>query len=123
MFAPNLAGLITAMPMVYLFNVKLQRMMMGICLLGLIVSAVARCLTLPEEDIIIHPGIFRKQLIGFILIVILSFLSHIFFSNVANQLFDNVQAYSEAVEKTTKEKQLFFACMSHEIRNPLHSLL
>jgi len=40
-----------------------------------------------------------------------------------NLLFDYVKEYGKRIEEQAKEKENFFSCMSHEIRNPIQSLL
>ena len=47
----------------------------------------------------------------------------LYFDNLREEVFNDVTRHSARIEKSSKEKEVFFACMSHEIRNPLQSLL
>ncbi len=46
----------------------------------------------------------------------------IYFNDLSAQVYEDVKKANEAIEAATKEKESFFATISHEIRNPLQSL-
>ena len=47
----------------------------------------------------------------------------VYFDGICQEVLCKLKRDNEQVERTTKEKEVFFAAMSHEIRNPLQSLL
>ena len=55
-----------------------------------------------------------------VMLILCTRLSH---SNVADKLYDDIIENSEKIDQQCKEKETFFACMSHEIRNPIQSLM
>ncbi len=46
----------------------------------------------------------------------------IFIGSLVNKVYDDVKHTNESIEANTREKEDFFATISHEIRNPLQSL-
>ncbi|MDR3549486.1 MAG: HAMP domain-containing sensor histidine kinase, partial [Candidatus Pacebacteria bacterium] len=50
-------------------------------------------------------------------------MCELYFDKVWITLHEEVTCYSEEVKRVTHDKEQFFATMSHEIRNPLQSLL
>ncbi|MDR3548002.1 MAG: ATP-binding protein, partial [Candidatus Pacebacteria bacterium] len=59
------------------------------------------------------------NVVGISLYIILLFQ----FNELSNQVYEDVKNTNEAIENSTKEKEAFFATISHEIRNPLQSML
>lgn len=41
----------------------------------------------------------------------------------SNSLFCEIKEYCDGIDLHTREKETFFACMSHEIRNPIQSIM
>eukprot|EP01022_Parablepharisma_sp_SALTPOND_P004416 TRINITY_DN120242_c1_g1_i1.p1 TRINITY_DN120242_c1_g1~~TRINITY_DN120242_c1_g1_i1.p1 ORF type:complete len:714 (+),score=38.57 TRINITY_DN120242_c1_g1_i1:550-2691(+) len=58
-----------------------------------------------------------------IVVITVSLISELYFDNIRQGVYDQLKDYSESIRKATEAKQSFFAAMSHEIRNPLQSLL
>ncbi len=46
-----------------------------------------------------------------------------YFNDLSGRVYEDVKKANEAIESATREKEAFFATISHEIRNPLQSLL
>lgn len=78
---------------------------------------------LPVQEINLPPEKAKEVLLHlcFAELIILSIRSK--HSNVADKIYDEVIANGKKVEQQSKEKETFFACMSHEIRNPIQSLV
>lgn len=45
------------------------------------------------------------------------------YTTQSNTLLSDIKEYSDKIDQQSKEKDAFFACMSHEIRNPIQSLM
>jgi len=78
---------------------------------------------LPTDSITFTHETIKKSLFNNVMTIFMYIASEIYFDTLRQEVFNNVKTYSEKVEQSTKDKEMFFASMSHEIRNPLQSLL
>ncbi len=78
---------------------------------------------IPKDGIVLSAQTVTRNLYTATVILMACMLTDYFFDDVRQHMFDELRDYSDRVEKATREKEVFFACMSHEIRNPLQSLL
>ncbi len=46
----------------------------------------------------------------------------VYFNGLSSRVFEDLKSANETIESTAREKEAFFAMVSHEIRNPLQSL-
>eukprot|EP01022_Parablepharisma_sp_SALTPOND_P008059 TRINITY_DN135131_c0_g1_i1.p1 TRINITY_DN135131_c0_g1~~TRINITY_DN135131_c0_g1_i1.p1 ORF type:complete len:864 (-),score=72.16 TRINITY_DN135131_c0_g1_i1:48-2462(-) len=77
----------------------------------------------PKEPIVLTAESIRTSLLISITPVVTCLSAEIYFDSVRQGVYNELKGYNERIVQATKEKEVFFACMSHEIRNPLQSLL
>ncbi len=78
---------------------------------------------IPADGLCLSRATAKANIVRIIIFMIFQILSELYFDDIRQGVFDELQGYNERVEKATKAKEVFFACMSHEIRNPLQSLM
>ncbi|MDR3549485.1 MAG: HAMP domain-containing sensor histidine kinase, partial [Candidatus Pacebacteria bacterium] len=78
---------------------------------------------LPEEGIKLTRQQVRKTLVSRMVFLLMSEACEMFMDRARDALYDEVKNYSEKVQQAIADKETFFATMSHEIRNPLQTLL
>ena len=77
----------------------------------------------PNGYISVSPVTVKKLLISNILFLIVNYTFKIYSSKAKYEYFRKFDERNTCIEKIIKEKSTFFACMSHEIRNPLQCLV
>ncbi len=91
---------------------------------NLVVTVGYVCFFFPgdEERFVMNAADVRNSLVvnTAVLTVYSSFL--IYLNDLVNQTYEEVKTSNEAMAANTREKEEFFATISHEIRNPLQSL-
>ncbi|MDR3547488.1 MAG: hypothetical protein P4M11_04315, partial [Candidatus Pacebacteria bacterium] len=78
---------------------------------------------IPESGLTLTLEHARKVFVTAIVVFTCNVLCEIYFDKVRNAVYAEVKKYSDEVKRATEDKENFFAVMSHEIRNPLQSLL
>ncbi len=78
--------------------------------------------TIPNKDMHVTSGYIKLKSVTALAALLLMQILSMCHTKISNQLFDDVKRYSEDVDRSASEKEVFFACMSHEIRNPIQSL-
>ena len=76
-----------------------------------------------QAEYVASPSFLRQKAIhAMIAVLVLQSLSF-YYTNAFNHVLEEIKVYSDKVGKQAKDKEVFFACMSHEIRNPIQSLI
>ncbi len=65
----------------------------------------------------------RKNLTSGVVTLVHCIICEFYFDHVRVAIYDDMRIYSDTVQSTVADKEAFFATMSHEVRNPLQSLL
>ncbi len=109
----------------YLFDKRGQRLWCVISFAGnIVLTFVYLCFIVPEgAKIPVDASVIKDAMITNVACMSLFTLMTLYFNEVSNQVYEGVREANEAMERATKEKEAFFATISHEIRNPLQSLL
>ncbi len=89
----------------------------------LITLAGFMCFMIPEGDMMLTPQAVRRLTYKMLIMLVCQGVTELYFDMVRQGAFNELRGYSERVQRATQEKQVFLACMSHEIRNPLQSLV
>lgn len=79
--------------------------------------------SVPSESVTFTPEDFRRMNIVNISATMISVYLCMEYIWQSNKIFDNIKQNSEQIEQQSREKETFFACISHEIRNPIQSLM
>ncbi len=79
--------------------------------------------TIPAEGLFFSAKVLKSSVFRTLILMTFQILAELYFDDIRQGVFDELQEYSERTERATKAKEVFFACMSHEIRNPLQCLL
>lgn len=112
-------------PTVYLFDTRGQRLCCGLVVLGNVLFTFVyvtfffpdvKIVSMPAEDL---KGTLMSNAVGMSIYAAVM----IGFFGLSGQVYEDAKRTSEATEAAAKEKEAFFAAISHEIRNPLQSLL
>eukprot|EP01022_Parablepharisma_sp_SALTPOND_P012649 TRINITY_DN162_c0_g1_i1.p1 TRINITY_DN162_c0_g1~~TRINITY_DN162_c0_g1_i1.p1 ORF type:complete len:837 (+),score=57.54 TRINITY_DN162_c0_g1_i1:155-2512(+) len=111
-------------PTVYFFDGKGQRISTFLILISnfLLLGVYLKCfpcheaVTLSSETINLGVSTNIISMSTYILLMIR-------FNILSNAVYEDVKSANARIESSTKEKENFFATVSHEIRNPLQSLL
>ncbi len=77
----------------------------------------------PASGLVISLSSLRRNFAYGSIVIIASMACELLFDSVLLSVYEETKKYSDAVKKATEDKEDFFATMSHEIRNPLQSLL
>eukprot|EP01022_Parablepharisma_sp_SALTPOND_P024360 TRINITY_DN536_c0_g1_i1.p1 TRINITY_DN536_c0_g1~~TRINITY_DN536_c0_g1_i1.p1 ORF type:complete len:666 (+),score=101.58 TRINITY_DN536_c0_g1_i1:574-2571(+) len=77
----------------------------------------------PQTEVVMTVLEIRRKLIAIMAGLGMTILISMSFDKVTHQVYEDVKKTNERIAANTKEKEMFFATMSHEIRNPLQSLL
>ncbi len=112
-------------PTLHLFDRERQKWWGFLLLVGnLTLAFCAVFFAYPENDVkftITSKDIKQSVLLNmFVLTIYTGFM--IYINDVSNQVYEAVKRTNETIEAATREKEEFYATMSHEIRNPLQSL-
>ena len=109
---------------IFMFEKRAQRLLSNCTLVYiLIVSPAFIYFGVPSSDITFTPNEMRlRNSINVVVTIVCMYFGMEYISK-SNLVFDTIKGYSEEVEQQSKEKENFFACMSHEIRNPIQSLM
>ncbi len=109
-------------PTLHLFDRKNQRIWCEIILaVNVALTAAFLLFWFPEdrEAFVLTPEMARLSVIVAIVAITLATGLMIYLNDLANQVYEEVNI---TIEENTREKEQFFATISHEIRNPLQSL-
>ncbi len=85
--------------------------------------ASSACFFIPPGGILLSQSRVRKCLLSAIITIVSSLLCELYLDKARDAVYDEVKKYSDQVQQATADKEVFFATMSHEIRNPLQTLL
>jgi len=77
---------------------------------------------LPDDAYVVSSVSIKVKTIITLLVGMLIQAMNFYNHEISIKLFDDVKNYSDEISRQSKEKETFFACMSHEIRNPIQSL-
>lgn len=77
----------------------------------------------PQENVIMTPAYIKSKMTTATIAISLSMIVYMYFNRVTYSVFDDVESLNAKIENNAKEKEAFFATISHEIRNPLQSLI
>lgn len=77
----------------------------------------------PNEDLLLRPAEVKRKMVTLIVLLTLTSLVAMSFNTVFYSVHEDVASASQRVAANTQEKEAFFATITHEIRNPLQSLL
>eukprot|EP01022_Parablepharisma_sp_SALTPOND_P018726 TRINITY_DN30_c0_g2_i3.p1 TRINITY_DN30_c0_g2~~TRINITY_DN30_c0_g2_i3.p1 ORF type:complete len:452 (+),score=16.21 TRINITY_DN30_c0_g2_i3:526-1881(+) len=78
---------------------------------------------IPDETYLVTTKTVKSKIVIVMMCVVLVQGLGYYYTKISNKLFDDLKRYSEDVDSQAQEKETFFACMSHEIRNPIQSIL
>ncbi len=93
-------------------------------MIGDVTLLVAKAfLFLPKDSLVVTRDSIKSSLLSNIAPVVVCLVGEMYFDGIRQGVFNELKGYSDGIEQATKDKETFFACMSHEIRNPLQSLL
>ncbi len=113
-------------PALNLFNRRRQQFWTLLLLvLNVLFALIYVCFFCPKGrlTIVIDWAEIRNAIIVSALNLIINTCFLLYISHVSNRVYDEIVRINEMVESNTREKEEFFAAMSHEIRNPLQSLM
>ncbi len=109
-------------PTLYMFDRQAQKTISWLLLIGnIVLTAVQLCWYIPDEFRMTAKEL-RAVLVRNIFALSVVTLHMMYFNNLSGQVHDDVKKSNETMEAATREKETFFATISHEIRNPLQSL-
>ncbi len=77
----------------------------------------------PVNGIFLSEQNIKQSMYNNIMTITLFTVTELYFDGLKQDVFNELKLYTEKTERDTRDKEVFFACMSHEIRNPLQSLL
>ncbi len=111
-------------PTFHLFNRERQR---AWCLITLCVNVVLTptyvFFVMPRQDsFTLNSRDLKNALLITSMTIVLCISFTMYLGNLVNWVYEEVKRTNEVIERNTKEKEEFFATISHEIRNPLQSL-
>ncbi len=111
-------------PSNFLFDSPRQVLVSWIMVVGNFVLLLVFHFIFPVTETLVIPAraVMNKITIEIVEIT-LTILMNTSFISVNRTVYEEAQRSSDSIARTTKEKELFFATISHEIRNPLQSLL
>ena len=76
-----------------------------------------------STDIVLKPQDVKRSMTIALLCLSGCIVVNMSFSSVTHSVYEDAKLTNDRIANNTKEKELFFATISHEIRNPLQSLL
>jgi len=124
MATPITAALVLFIPQnIFMFEKKLQRIIFAISFIYIPVLFLIHYYELSDEPILVS-GKLRKQktvstMLGSLFIQALA----MYYTNVSNQLFDDIKNYSDEVHNSAKSMEAFFTRTSFDIKNNIQSLI
>ena len=77
----------------------------------------------PDKVVTLSASEINKGLFLAVCIMIVGLLITMHFNAVFNRIYDEVRSINNNIEGSIRDKEAFFTMISHEIRNPLQSLL
>ena len=108
----------------YFFDKKYQTLACITAIACNVFLAVGRVIFFAQkENMIFTPEMINKGLFISILVIVLHVAASLYFNEVSSSVYQDLKKTNDILENNTKEKDAFFATISHEIRNPLQSLL
>ncbi len=112
-------------PTVYIFDQARQSFWCKLILFSnLVIFGTHILFFLPtSEHIVIDTAMVKDSIMTLLVGVTAYNLMLLHFNSLSNKMYEDVKTTNEALESNTREKEAFFATISHEIRNPLQSLL
>eukprot|EP01022_Parablepharisma_sp_SALTPOND_P007981 TRINITY_DN135016_c0_g1_i1.p1 TRINITY_DN135016_c0_g1~~TRINITY_DN135016_c0_g1_i1.p1 ORF type:complete len:728 (-),score=70.10 TRINITY_DN135016_c0_g1_i1:93-2276(-) len=111
-------------PMAFFLDKKSQTLACTTAILSDIVFAIGYFVFFfPKESIMLSPAAINKAFLIVIVIIVLHMVVNLYFNAVSNSVYEDVKRTGDMLVRNTEEKEIFFATISHEIRNPLQSLL
>eukprot|EP01022_Parablepharisma_sp_SALTPOND_P018791 TRINITY_DN311_c0_g1_i1.p1 TRINITY_DN311_c0_g1~~TRINITY_DN311_c0_g1_i1.p1 ORF type:complete len:745 (+),score=83.48 TRINITY_DN311_c0_g1_i1:559-2793(+) len=111
-------------PMIYFFDRKGQMVSCVLIVICNILLAYIFVNYFPEtKDLVLKPKDINMGVCTDVLGMSVYLFTMIYFNSLSNKVYEDVKATNERIETSSKEKEEFFATVSHEIRNPLQSLL
>eukprot|EP01022_Parablepharisma_sp_SALTPOND_P019939 TRINITY_DN3503_c0_g1_i1.p2 TRINITY_DN3503_c0_g1~~TRINITY_DN3503_c0_g1_i1.p2 ORF type:complete len:761 (+),score=79.40 TRINITY_DN3503_c0_g1_i1:274-2556(+) len=111
-------------PIIYLFDRKGQTMSLALVLIFNAVFACVFIIYFPQTQVLVlTPDLVNMSICTNVIGITIFGLLTMYFNSLSNAVYADVKTTNETIENNTKEKERFFATISHEIRNPLQSLL
>ncbi len=77
----------------------------------------------PQDGMLFAREKVQRGMVNSTFIMSMCIASELYFDYIRQGVYDQLKGYADEVKKATELKEEFFATMSHEIRNPLQSLL
>ncbi len=74
------------------------------------------------ENFVINAADLKSSILACFFVMTICSIFAIYISNMVGHAYEEVKRTNETIESNTREKEEFFAAISHEIRNPLQSL-
>ncbi len=95
-----------------------------ILVLNIVITAVYICLFFPENGVkfVLAAEEIKSTIIMNTIVLAVYSCFMIYHNDLVNQVYEEVKQGNESMAANTREKEEFFATISHEIRNPLQSL-
>ncbi len=112
-------------PTFYLFDRQGQKLATMLAFAGNIVLTLVHlqwCFPKDKSEFTFSVYEMKVSLVCAIATMSVDLLFLMYLNNLSGKVYEDVKAANEATEAAAKEKEAFFATISHEIRNPLQSL-
>ncbi len=123
----GIIGVLVLAPIIknyFMYDPRKQRLtMLLIAVFNIALIFTSAHFYVPATGLTINQEQLHRFFFSCVIAVISSLLCEMYFDYVRDLVYDEVKKHSEAVQQATADKEVFFATMSHEIRNPLQSLL
>jgi signal transduction histidine kinase len=120
----SMIGTLVFCPMAFVLDKKPQTWS---CILLMVTNIVLVffyvCFMAPTKAITIEPAEVQRKLVIMVLLLTTSLAIKMYFHTVFYAVHDDVVSANERIAASTKEKDDFFTTITHEIRNPLQSLV
>ncbi len=112
-------------PTLHLFDRERLKFWGGVLLVGNIVLGVGCVFVLysvDEKTLVLTAAQVKSSILLYVITLILYSGFVVYINTLTSQVYDDVKKTNETIEAANREKEQFYATMSHEIRNPLQSL-
>eukprot|EP01022_Parablepharisma_sp_SALTPOND_P023166 TRINITY_DN480_c0_g1_i1.p2 TRINITY_DN480_c0_g1~~TRINITY_DN480_c0_g1_i1.p2 ORF type:complete len:823 (-),score=89.53 TRINITY_DN480_c0_g1_i1:4376-6844(-) len=117
-------GNFAVIPVNYLFDKKAQVHAYFLSGIGNVVLwLIYEFFYAPTYDLVITREIAKTRMTSCVILLVGTSIFWIYFSRATSKIFVEMRESQEKMEQAAQEKSVFFSALSHEIRNPLQSLL
>ncbi|MDR3549378.1 MAG: sensor histidine kinase [Candidatus Pacebacteria bacterium] len=108
----------------FLFESGRGRTVLILLLIANVTTVLIYCaFFVPLNGIVLTPDAVRLVLKNLAIVMIINVISEIYFDSIRQNVLNELKSYSDQADLIVRQKETFSSGLSHEIRNPLQTLM